>query len=215
LDSIHYLKIRIFYKHKGIIEQEYQRIRANPESYAPRLAFGILYPHQPVGNIITGNSEQIAAIERQTLDQFLQEKYSALDFIIVVCGKCTESNVIELAEKYFAEMKSFKTDDITLTANYHKEIISLRNVQMYLKRHFTSAIMPLLKMLRIALAAEFIATILSRGKLSRLTKRIRDELGLAYVIDAYTYTGLKYGLFAIYSGMAQVSIPNIFKCHPG
>ncbi|MBX4197786.1 insulinase family protein [Candidatus Parcubacteria bacterium] len=200
------LKEKDIEKHKGIIEQEIGRIKADPEKYAMPASYTILYPNQSIGGLTTGDVQDIKTIDRHTLESFLHDRYYAQNFILVVCGKCDVATIQALAGKYFSDMKSGTSLSVKLQPNYDKDLFierrpGLKQTALQINYHgFRQDD-------KKSAAAEFISALFSRGKLSRLNKRIRDELSLAYVIRAQHYTGLRYGLFNIYSGLAEKNIP--------
>jgi predicted Zn-dependent peptidase len=200
------LKEKDIIKHKGIIEQEINRDIADPERYAPRAAYSILFPFQAIGALTTGDVEDIHKIQRSTLESFLSQRYTAENFILVAAGKVDAAQITEMAEKYFSEMKSASTKSVTLQPNYQKELLvqkrpNIAQTALQLSYHGFH------QDEQHAVAADFIAALLSHGKLSRLKKKIRDELGLAYMIHAHHNKGLQFGLFSIYSGLAEKNIP--------
>jgi predicted Zn-dependent peptidase len=204
------LKEKDIVKHKGIIEQEIERFKSDPEKYIPRIILKTLYPKDRLAQLNAGDVADIKTLNREKLLNFFNRRYVANNFILVIYGKCEEDKVLKLAEKYFGAMRQAPLQAISLTPDKNRRIeIELRPTlrQTVLERSFHGFVDQDPR----SISAEFIAAILSRGKLSRLSKRIRDELGLAYVIQAYHYSGIHFGNFGIYAGVDEHKVKTFLK----
>ena len=198
-------------KERGVIIEEMNMYEDTPARRVGDLFDRLLYGDQPAGWDVSGEKEIIRAIGRQDFANYRKERYVAHGTVVVVAGKFNEQTVVldikimfgKLPRKH-ASPKS-KTKERQSRPQVHvkfKEsgqthlILGFRAYTIFDERRF---------------ALEVLADVLGGGMSSRLFKRVREELGAAYYIDADTDLSLDHGSFAIGAGVDHGKIQVVIE----
>lgn len=169
-------------KEKGVIIEEINLYEDMPARKIHDVYEYLLYGDTPMGWDISGDKEIIKAIERQDFVDYMGKFYSADNITVVVAGGVEESEVVTLAEKYFAPMKQFGTEK-------HIPVVEKQvEPQVLIKHKETEQMHIALGVRTISVHSEkryplsVLAAILGGGMSSRLFDEIREKRGLAYYV---------------------------------
>ena len=200
-------------KERGVILQEKAMYEDDPSSVNEDLFYLKAFGDTAFGRPIVGTTENIKRFTRDDFVNYRLKNYKTNEMIIGVCGNITESEVNELAEKYFGshsiknkdytpekviytggkEVK-FKGDleQIKFTLGYKGTINSFKNISNDdLKKYY---------------AMKVGAMILGSGMSSRLFQEIREKRGLVYYVHTTTETTPDVSLFGVNAGFSPDKI---------
>lgn len=198
-------------KEKGVIIEEINMYYDLPKYYVQVLFEKLLYGNQPAGWDIAGKKENILKIKRKDLINYLNNHYSSLNTVISIAGNFNKKSILKKAENYFGKIKKFspkkkkrvrerqikpgvliqykKTDQSHL-------VFGFRSFGIFDKRRYS-----------LLLAA----IILGGNMSSRLFKKLRDELGIAYYINTEPQFYLDSGYLATSCGLNNKRIKEGLK----
>lgn len=176
-------------REKTIIEQEINRFKDDPTMYMPRKMYSLLYPKSHFGRFVTGDVNEVKALNRKQIYQFWEKHYCANNFVMVVAGKIELDNVKKLADKYFSTMPAGKQQNIiNEKANKDKDIL-VENRDALKQSHFLIAFPAPSNDDSNRYAVEVLIKILTRGFSSRLYNILRTERAMIYSLRGiYRYS---------------------------
>jgi len=186
-------------KERKVILEEINFHKDNPFSYLFDETLKIAYGDQPAGWLIIGTEKNIKKLGFREIKKYFDEHYSAKNTVIIVAGDFNPKRISNILEKSFKEYNKNKP----LEKRKFKEILKFKSKEFYKKDLNQAHILILLKIRGLKAISykerytwNLISTILTSGISSRLFKKIREELGLAYYvrsgIDFYTDRGYLY-----------------------
>ncbi len=180
-------------KEKGVITEEINLYEDMPARKISDVYERLLYGNTPMGWDISGSKKVIQEINRADFLAYMGRLYSADNITLVVAGGVGEKHVLDLANKYFAKMKSFSTDKpIAVAEKQDRPGVYVKNKQTE-QIHVALGVrtVPVHSEKRYALSV--LAAILGGGMSSRLFHEVREKRGLAYYVrsslDHYTDAG--------------------------
>lgn len=194
-------------KQKKIIEQEIYRFKSDPEKYAARLIYSVIFPDVRAGGLITGEVADVKKIGRDKIRAYIERTHCAKNMVLAICGNIDNDKLREFAAKYFANMHSgepislIDLDDVQSTTN--PLIESRENPKQAI---LAIGYRGLLSTDQDRYALELLFPILARGKTSRLVYEIREKRALAYMTNAYNMSGRNMGAAVIQIGLAESNL---------
>lgn len=185
-------------KEHSVVLEEIRMTEDNPQEKVFDLFIERIWDHQhPLARPILGRPETVVTINRQSLCEF-HRAYHPAHFIVTATGEIAPERVSEAVKRRFGMLKPGPTlaerqpprpnrhfyleDRGSQQANL---VLGVPSVGRQDERRFV---------------LEVLNTILGGGMSSRLFKKIREELGLAYTVFSSTSLFVDSGLFIIYVG---------------
>lgn len=189
-------------KEKGVVIEEINMSEDNPEDVLDNIHSKASYGDNSLSYPILGTIEKIRKLKREDIIKFIEEKYTPYNSVISICGKFDEDEVISLIEKFFGKWKSKKVykpvyegTEIKKNSVYVKKEIEQLHIGLGLQG------LPFGDDRNYALV--LLNNILGGGASSILFQKVREELGLCYVIYSYTQPFQEAGLINIYVGLSK------------
>ncbi len=198
-------------KEKGVIVEEINMYEDMPASHVQDLFSEVLYGDQPAGRSILGTKENIYKMKRSNFVEYKKLHYVAENTVIIVAGNITSEEVYKEIDKSFKHIpisksgKKPKTKDTQDKPNVliqYKEtdqthfVLGLRSFNMFDDRNKKISIM---------------GAILGAGMSSRLSMKLREEMGVAYYLRAYNSTSIDHGSFQISAGVNNERVYEVIK----
>ena len=184
---------------RGVVLEEIATIEDAPEDYAFELHGAHLWDGHPYGASILGTRETVSAIGAQTLRELHRSRYGASGMIVAATGNVVHDEVVELAAHYFGAAPG----GVPVTSI--PEARSTEGGETHVRRETSqthivagTAIPPRGDRRRYALV--LLAAALGGGMSSRLFRRIREEMGLAYSVYTFQSFYSRAGISGIYAG---------------
>jgi predicted Zn-dependent peptidase len=166
-----------------------------------------LYGDQPAGWRVSGTKETVLGITREDVVQYRNDRYRPLATVIAIAGDFDEKVTADFITARFGALPavapSLKPKTLeTQSAPQVKALVRPNSEQMQIMlgtrsfpvtdpRHYT---------------AQVLAHVLGGGMSSRLFKRIREDMGAAYSVDADSRLGTDHGYFAISAGLTPLKL---------
>ncbi len=202
-------------KEKGVISEEINMRYDNPMTYTQVLWERLLYGDQPAGWDIAGSKKSVGAITRKDLVDYMEKQYCAKNSLIVLAGDIGHSEGKKKVEKYFSKIR--EGDPIR-----KREVIEdqeVPEVELLTRDTDQSHLCLGFRAFRDdhpeRYTQEVIATILGGMMSSRLFTEIRENLGLAYYIQAAAASNPDTGYIVSRAGLdnsnAEKGIKAILK----
>lgn len=186
-------------REKGVVVEEIHMDEDSPEDLCLDLLFRAAFGSQNYGRNILGPEENVKGFTREDLFRYKKERYCPENIVVSFAGNLSLAEAAELAEEYFGAMPASKFEQ-------RKKEITLRGGNLFKQKpieqaHFALAF-PSVKRDDPAYSAMLVMnTVLGGGMSSRLFKRVREELGLAYSVYSFGSFYEETGLFTVYAGV--------------
>lgn len=198
-------------KEKGVIVDEINMYDDMPMQKVHEVWMNLLYGDQPAGWPLAGPRELVRSMTRKDFVDYRKAHYVASATTVIVSGNIDASaSFKEIAKKFkgISEGKKGgkkKTRDVQSApqvALKHKDtdqthfVIGVRSFPMYDERS------PVLAVL---------GGVLGSGMSSRLFRKIRDEMGVGYYVNAGNRASTDVGYFAVSAGVANDRLEEVLR----
>jgi predicted Zn-dependent peptidase len=185
-------------KEQGVVLEEIRMTEDNPQEKVFDLFVERIWDHQhPMARPILGKAETVRRFDRPGIIEF-HRYYQPEHLIVTAAGAIAPQRVVDAVKRVFGELepgarlparqppqptKHFYIED--RDSQQANLVLGVPSVGRHDERRF---------------ALEVMNTILGGGMSSRLFKKIREELGLAYAVFSSANLFEDSGLFIIYVG---------------
>lgn len=187
-------------RERGVILQEIGQANDTPDDIVFDHFQSAAYPSQPMGRPVLGTEQIIRSMKREALPGFMSQHYTPDNMVIAASGNLYHEQVVELAQKHFADLPSAERH-APMAADYmggeYRELRDLDQAHIVLgfdsPGYGEADYYP----------AMLLSTLLGGGMSSRLFQEIREKRGLVYSIYSFTAPAEDGGLFGIYAGTGE------------
>ena len=188
-------------KEKGVIIEEINMYEDLPQYKVHNLITELVYGDQPAGWDIAGPKENIRQMDQNDFINYRNKFYVSSATTVIVSGNFNEQKVLENINDLFGVMPKLekgnkeKAKEVQIKPEvcvYKKEtdqthlVIAVRTFNTYDKRD---------------VVMDVLVGVLDAGMSSRLFKKLRDEMGVCYYVDACQDSLTDHGLFTISAGV--------------
>jgi predicted Zn-dependent peptidase len=181
----------------------------DPQDWVHVLADEVMWPRQPIGREIAGTRESVRDIERSDLRRYLDLYYGANNAVVSVAGGVDLGSVTELAEQSFGEWATVAApapQPATVAEAAPRRQLRWRNAeQVNLCLGFPGASRASDERWPLAILTD----VLGGGPSSRLFLRLRERLGLAYDVQAYSAHFSDTGSVTICAGVDPANVDRV------
>jgi len=193
-------------KERTVILEELKMYRDLPQSYVYELLDELLWPKQPLGEPIIGTVESVKRINRNDLNSFKQNYYTASNIVISAAGMLDFNKLRRQTENIFSSRKPTKRNIFEAVKEnqaapqlklFHKET---EQTHMALGFHGFKRDHPLKHALGI------LHIILGANMSSRLFNELREKRGLAYEIGTAVKRFNDTGAFLVHAGIDNTRV---------
>lgn len=188
-------------KEKGVVLEEINLYNDQPQHVVYEKLLNLMYGDQPIGRMIAGTLASVKALTRNDLVKYHKLQYVPSRTIISIAGNVENKKILDLVKKYFKTTVEGKGRD---KVKPKKQNTKNRTVHTYRKTDQTHLMLgfpgvPVFD--KNVHAYHLLARILGYGFTSRLFLLLREELGVAYYVQAHSENSLNHGTFMIASGV--------------
>ncbi|MEK9166080.1 MAG: pitrilysin family protein [Patescibacteria group bacterium] len=173
-------------REKLVILEEMNMYQDTPIKYIDDLLEELLYGNQPQGWKVIGEAETIKAITQQRLRQYLKERYTAENTVVIVAGDIDKVQSSKFkVQSYLADISQKKVEK---KSQLVKEVQTKPQVKVHYKKtdqtHLAMALRAYPADHKSLPALKLLSIILGGNMSSRLFINIRERQGLCYYINS-------------------------------
>ena len=186
-------------REKGVVLEEINMDEDTPEDLCLDLLARAAFGADNYGRNILGPAKNIKGFKREDLFAYMNERYCPENIVISFAGNISVAEAEALAESYFGGMAcaNFKQRE----KNVHMRKGNLFKKKPIEQAHFAIGFPTVERENPAYAATQVMNAVLGGGMSSRLFKRVREELGLAYSVYSYSAHYAETGLLTIYAGV--------------
>lgn len=189
---------------REVVCEEIKRGMDNPSRVASRAMFELCFKKHPYKRPVIGFEKVVRKVSVNKIKQYHSERYSPKNMTLIISGDFETSSIKKEVKKCFERIEVRKLakrprekEELQLKARIKIDETKFNTLSTYI-----SWPIPKVKNKDIP-ALDLLSMLLGSGDSSRLTKKIRNELGLVNYIVSSTYTPQDPGLFVIGSAMKE------------
>ncbi len=187
-------------REKGVVVEEINMDEDSPEDLCLDLLARAAYGNRGYGRNILGPATNVKGFTREQLFAYKKERYCPQNIVVSFAGNIEPSLALELTERYFGGMRQCEFPRRTPPTEREKD--NLFRKKSIEQAHFAFAFPAIARDDPAFAATQVMNAILGGGMSSRLFKKVREELGLAYSVYSYSSHYEKTGLFTVYAGVS-------------
>lgn len=185
---------------RGVILEEIGMYEDSAEDYCADILYESVWRSSPLGGNILGTRESVSRLTADCLRRHMDAYYTPERMVVSVCGRFDKDAVCAIIEKYFGGMPNTGRPVRPMPVGFHPGITLRRRDFEQTQLLFCFEGLPTGDKDRYA-AAVF-STIAGGSASSRLNRRIREDLGLAYSVYSFTSSYLGAGIFGVGAGVS-------------
>ncbi|MGH6991909.1 MAG: M16 family metallopeptidase [Caulobacteraceae bacterium] len=187
-------------KEKRIVGQEIAEAADIPDDQVFELAFAAAFPGQPIGRPVLGSRDAIGRASPQGLARWREALYAPDRVVASVAGPVEEEAFLALVEAHFGGARCGAPAPAPPLASFEGGIrAETRRLE---QAHLVFALPAGGVGDPDRYALRLFGEMLGGSMSSRLFQRAREEMGLAYAIDAFAEGFSDVGLLGVYAGCA-------------
>ncbi|MDZ7726453.1 MAG: pitrilysin family protein [Candidatus Campbellbacteria bacterium] len=188
---------------RGVILEEINMYRDTPQDKVYDNFVSLIYGDQPAGRDILGNKDTIKNFSRRDFVSFVDRYYKANNTVIVVAGDIKKEKVVDTISALFKGLEKGKE------AKKPKVHFKQKEPRLHLERKKTDQTHLILGSETVSLdhkdasPLHLFDTILGGGMSSRVSQKLREEMGVAYYAGSGLHLGSDHGIGAIFAGVTR------------
>lgn len=193
-------------RERHVILQEIGMCYDTPDDLIFDNYYEAAYPGQTLGAPILGKSEIIAAMQRDTLLNYVQRLYTPERMVISAAGALDHDTFVAMVAELFTHLPANSAQDIAAAAYQGGQTLSDKELE---QSHVVLGFQGISRLDKDFYGAQALSSILGGGMSSRLFQEVREKRGLVYSIYSYHSAYRDDGQFAIYAGTGPDDLPEL------
>lgn len=193
---------------KGVVLEEIGMYEDSPEDHCSDMLTALCYKDKPLGYNILGTRESVQSLTADELRRYMAKTYVPERIVVSLCGNFDRENVLEILDGYFGSWQNTHNPIAFEQMNINSGLTLCNRQSEQTQVAFCFNGLPHGHELRYASA--FFSSIIGGAASSKINRRIREELGLAYSAYSFTSNYLGTGLFGVSAGLAPKNQEKFF-----
>lgn len=186
-------------REKGVVVEEINMDEDSPEDLCLDLLARAAFGNHSYGRNILGPAKNVEGFTREDIFRYKGERYCPENIVVSFAGNIGTNRAMDLAEKWFGGLASAKFSDREKKIEARKD--NLFKQKPIEQAHFAFGFPTVKRDGEGYFAVQVMNAILGGGMSSRLFKKVREELGLAYSVYSYTSHYAETGLYTVYAAV--------------
>lgn len=192
-------------KERNVILEEIKMVEDTPDDIIFDIFLEKFYPNHPIGRPVLGTPSSLKTFSTKKVREYYERVYTPDNIVVAAAGNIEHDQIIELAEKYFGNLKPSGTsepDEAPDTAAF----LELKQKESLEQSHLVLGFPGVSALSDQRYAATVLATVLGGGMSSRLFQNVREERSLVYTIYSSCTMFKDCGYLSIYAGASPDQI---------
>ena len=190
-------------KEKSVIIEEINMSEDTPDDVCLDLSSVAFFGNDGYGRTILGSIKNVESFTKNDVLSYLDKFYTAENMVIVFAGNVTLEEGDKLVEKYVLPYVRENKTALIPTHNIENKKQFLAKNKDIEQTHFCLSFPSISYVSNDKIKSEMAVSILGGSMSSRLFRKIREELGLAYSVYAFASRFKDVGTINIYAGVNQ------------
>ncbi|WP_404380852.1 M16 family metallopeptidase [Caenispirillum salinarum] len=193
-------------REQAVVVQEINQAEDTPDDIIFDHWQAAAYPGQALGRPVLGTEEIVRSMTRDTLFDFMRDRYTAPHTVLTASGNIEHDAFVEMVEKRFGTLPAHSgrtEEDATYVGGEFREDRDLEQVHVVLGFDGVKYDDP------DVYAIQVLSQLMGGGMSSRLFQEIREKRGLVYAIYSFAWSFRDSGLFGIYAGTGEDEVAEL------
>lgn len=186
-------------REKGVVLEEINMDEDSPEDLCLDLLSRAAFGRDNYGRNILGPAKNVERFSREDIFRYKAARYCPQNIVVSFAGNIDVSCAAELAERWFGGLSCAQFEE--RTKNIVRKRDNLFKKKPIEQAHFAFGFPAAKRDDDAFFAIQVMNAILGGGMSSRLFKRVREELGLAYSVYSFTSHYAETGLLTVYAAV--------------
>ena len=188
-------------KERQVILEEIRMYRDLPMHSVQDLLNKLLWPHHPLGMILSGTEHSVSRIRRPDLVSFQRRFYTPRNIVVAACGRLSHRDLVEVVRRWWFNLPPGrpavcrKARGQQHSPRFTVEVKETEQTHVSLGFHAFPRNHPHVQALNL------LNVILGGNMSSRLFQEVREERGLAYEIGSHVKRYRDAGVFSVSAGV--------------
>lgn len=186
-------------REKGVILEEIDMNDDTPDDLCLDLLSKAFYGERGYGRNILGPKKNVQNFTHDDVRKYISRRYTAGNIVISMAGNIEPEYAEELVARYFCDMPALPTESITVEIeNTAKSLFRKKEIEQI---HLAFAFPSVRRYHELIDATQILNSVLGGSMSSRLFRKVREELGLAYTVYSYLSAYEEAGSLVVYAGV--------------
>ena len=197
-------------KEKSVIIEEINMSEDSPDDVCYDLMMKAYYGESGYGRTILGSAENVSSFTLQDVKKYLSDYYVAENVVISFAGNITIEQADILVKKYILPLLSGNKKKETPPHNVNclkQNLVKIKDIE---QAHIALSFPTRNYGDKDKVISEVLVGILGGGMSSRLFRRVREELGLAYSVYSFASRYKTAGNLNVYAGVNLEEYKNAY-----
>ncbi len=198
-------------KEKNVIIEEINMSEDSPDDVCYDLIMKAYYGEDGYGRTILGSKENVSSFDNDTVKKYLKDYYVAENTVISFAGNVTLEKADELVQKYIMPIINKGAKKQTPKHNtkcLKQRLVKIKDIeQAHIGLSFETYNYGDINRVK----SEIAVGVLGGGMSSRLFRKVREELGLAYSVYSFASRYKTAGNINVYAGVNLSEYKNAFN----
>jgi predicted Zn-dependent peptidase len=200
---------------RGVILEEIAMHDDEPGDEVHDVFTEAVYGTHPLGRLISGTEDTIAALTRRQINGFYRKRYTPPYIVVAAAGNLDHATVVRLVRKALAGTPLDSAPAAPAPYRAATAGVRTRPAQTVVRKRDTEQAHVVLGCPGIGrqderrFALGVLNNVLGGGMSSRLFQQIREQRGLAYSVYSYGSQYADSGVFAVYAGCAPAKLDEV------
>ena len=200
-------------REKGVVIEEIGMDEDSPEDLCLDLLSRAAFGNDNYGRNILGPQKNVEGFTREQLFAYKRERYCPENIVISFAGNIEPAFAEELAEREFGALSGEKfVEREKRIVRRTESIFRQKSIE---QAHFAFGFPTVSRDSEDLAAVQVMNAVLGGGMSSRLFKRVREELGLAYSVYSYCSHYAETGMLTVYAGVSPAKAKDAFGAVQG
>jgi len=188
-------------KERRVILQEIHMVEDSPDELIHELFAEKYWPGHPLGQPILGTPQSVAGLDRDTLLQFLEERYTGKNLLVTAAGNLDHQQVVDSVAEALGDLPSGCEAASLLPPEPPLRQVNILNKKLE-QVHICLGTAALPQGHPQRYTCQILNAIFGGSMSSRLFQELREERGLAYSVYSYLNTHSDSGALVVHAGVA-------------
>lgn len=198
-------------KERGVIVEEINMYEDNPKRQIFETFMRALYGDQPAGWSIAGTKENVRSFSKKDFVSYHSTHYIPKKTLVVIAGNFDEKKALMLIKKTFGKKINNQTKSKIKTKDIQTKPVVVIQKKQTDQVHMVMGFRTCALYHKDSIGLDVLTALLSGGFSSRLFMKLREELGAAYYVAAFSDQYTDHGYFGIRAGLAQDKVVIVLK----
>ncbi|TAN36987.1 MAG: insulinase family protein [Verrucomicrobia bacterium] len=194
-------------KERGVIIEEIEMYRDQPQQHVQEMLNGILWPNHPLGRSLTGTPETVSTLKRDDFFSYKATRYAPAVTLVAFAGQVEHESTVAQVGKILGSWNARRPSTprpVTVRSPQHAVTVlgkDIEQAQLALGLRLFGRHDPR------KYALKLLSTVLGENMSSRLFQVVRERHGLAYSIHTSVELFHDTGMLEISAGVDAEKLP--------